>query len=310
MNSHQTESEGGLDTRAANVTAQLEDMAETPESLGRQAWIRFRRHPLAVIGTITLVSLVTAFYIAPFFIPYGLADINIVDRGQGPSMDHLFGTDDLGRDLFVRAMIGGRYSIRIAFITAFLGTVIGLLMGSAAGYFGGWIDAIISFFINSLLTIPLVLILIIFGREFGARPNTVAVLIASLSWLRASRLVRAQVLQLKEQEFVQAAIASGAGPGRIIFRHLLPNLVGTLLVEVTLLAGTAIILESTLSFLGLGVQPPSTTLGTLIAEGKGFIDVRPSRVLIPGGIVTAIILSFNFIGDALRDAFDPKSGTE
>lgn len=295
---------------ALDLDADFADMADAPESLGRQAWVRFRSHPLAIVGVFTLIVLVTAFFVAPIFIPYDIAEINIAERAQGPSMDHPFGTDDLGRDLFVRAMVGGRYSLRIAFITAMLGTVIGLLMGSVGGYFGGWIDGVINFTVNSLLTIPLVLILIIFGREFGSRPNTVAVLIACLSWLRASRLVRAQVLTLKEQEFVQAAIASGAGAGRIIFRHLLPNLVGTLLVEVTLLAGTAIILESTLSFLGLGVQPPETTLGTLIAEGKGFIDVRPSRVLVPGGIVTAIILSFNFIGDALRDAFDPKSGTE
>lgn len=303
MNEHSSDTLQDLD-------ADFADMADKPESLGQQAWNRFRSHPLAIIGVITLVVLVLAFYVAPVFIPYGLAEINIADRAQGPSMDHWFGTDDLGRDLFVRSMIGGRYSIRIAFITAVLGTTIGLLMGSLGGYFGGKTDAVISFVVNSLLTIPLILILIIFGRKFGARPNTVALLIASLSWLRASRLVRAQVLTLKEQEFVQAAVASGADAWRIITRHLVPNLVGTLLVEVTLLAGTAIILESTLSFLGLGVQAPATTLGTLINEAKGSIDVRPSRVLVPGGIVTAIILSFNFIGDALRDAFDPKGGTE
>lgn len=285
-------------------------LTEEPESLGRQAWDRFRRHRLALLGIFFLVLLALAFWIGPFFVQYEIEEINIIERSQGPSWKHPFGTDDLGRDLLARTLRGGQFSLRIAIFTAVLATIIGTIMGAISGYFGGIVDGLISFLVNVMLTIPLILILIIFGRQFGSRPNTVAVLIGFTSWLRASRLVRAQVLQLKEMEFVQAARASGAGAKRIITRHLLPNLVGILLVEITLLAGTAIILESTLSFLGLGVQPPDTTLGTLIAEGKGSIDVRPSRVLIPGGIVTMIILSINFIGDALRDAVDPKSGTE
>ncbi len=285
-------------------------LSDKPESLGRQAWERFRRHRLAILGMVLLVLLTLAFYIGPFFVAFEIEEINILERSQGPSWKHPFGTDDLGRDLLARTLRGGQFSLRIALFTAILATTIGMIVGAVSGYFGSVIDGILSFFVNVMLTIPVLLLLIIFGRQFGSRPNTMAVLIGLTAWLRASRLVRAQVLQLKEMEFVQAARAAGAGAGRIIGRHLLPNLVGILLVEITLLAGTAIILESTLSFLGLGVQPPDTTLGTLIAEGKGSLDVRPSRVLIPGGIVTAIILSINFVGDALRDAFDPKSGTE
>lgn len=296
--------------RAAQIEAQALGLSEKPESLGRQAWDRFRRHKLAIIGTITLIFLAVAFWIGPFFVSYDYDTVNIVDRAQGPSFDHPFGTDDLGRDLLARTLRGGQYSLRIAVFTAVLATLIGTFFGALAGYFGGLTDGLISFLVNVMLTLPGIIILIIFGREFGSRPNTVAVLIAFLSWLRASRLVRAQVLQLKEMEFVQAARAAGAGSQRIIMRHLVPNIVSILLVEITLLAGTAIILESTLSFLGLGVQPPDTTLGTLIAEGKSTLDVRPSRVLIPGAVVTAIILSINFIGDALRDAVDPKSGTD
>lgn len=294
----------------AEIEAQALGLTEKPESLGRQAWDRFRRHKLAIIGSVTLILLALAFWIGPFFVQYGYEEVNVIDRAQGPSWDHPFGTDDLGRDLLARTLRGGQYSLRIALFTAVLATVIGTFFGAIAGYFGGVIDGIVSFLVNVLLTLPAIVILIIFGREFGSRPNTVAILIAFLSWLRASRLVRAQVLQLKEMEFVQAARAAGAGSTRIILRHLVPNIVSILLVEITLLAGTAIILESTLSFLGLGVQAPDTTLGTLINEAKGSIDTRPSRVLIPGAIVTAIILSVNFIGDALRDAVDPKSGTD
>lgn len=294
----------------AAIEAQALGLAEQPESLGRQAWDRFRRHKLAIVGSATLILLALSFWVGPSFVSYGYEEVNVLDRAQGPSWTHPFGTDDLGRDLLARTLRGGQYSLRIALFTAVLATVIGTFFGAIAGYFGGLIDGAVSFLVNVMLTLPGILILVVFGREFGSRPNTVAVLIAAISWLRASRLVRSQVLQLKEMEFVQAARAAGAGAGRIIMRHLVPNIISILLVEITLQAGTAIILESTLSFLGLGVQAPDTTLGTLIAEAKGTIDTRPSRVLIPGAIVTAIILSINFIGDALRDAVDPKSGTD
>ncbi len=289
---------------------EAEGLAEKSESVGRQAWERFRRHKLAIVGTVVLALLAVAFWVGPFFVSYGYEEVNIIDRAQGPSWDHPFGTDDLGRDLLARALRGGQFSLRIAIFTAVLATSIGLVMGAVSGYFAGVVDGGINFIVNVLLVLPALVLLALLGREFGARPNTMAVIIALISWIRAARLVRGQVLSLKEMEYVQAARAAGAGPFRIIRTHLVPNLVGILLVEVTLLAGTAIILESTLSFLSLGVQPPDTTLGTLIAEGKSTLDVRPSRVLIPGGLVTAIILSINFIGDAMRDAVDPKSGIE
>lgn len=293
--------------------AELNEMlglAEVPESLGRQAWNRFRRHKLALIGSGMLTVLVLGFFVGEWLSPYGIAETNVPDANQGPSLSHPFGTDELGRDYFVRAMTGGQYSIRIAAVTALLTTFIGLVMGAIAGYFGKWFDATISFAINVLLSVPLILVLIIMGRKYGLSPLSVAILLSLLSWTRAARLVRAQIIQLKESEFVQAARAAGAGSYRIITRHLLPNIVGTLLVEITLLAGTAIILESTLSFLGLGVQAPNTTLGTLINDSKGSIDTAPWEVLLPGALVTMIILSFNFIGDALRDALDPKAGIE
>lgn len=294
----------------ATAEVMVEGLSETPESLGRQTWDRFKRHRLSIIGTVLLVLVTLAFYIGPYFVSYGYEEVNVLDARQGPSWGHPFGTDDLGRDLLARALRGGQYTIRIAIITALLATFFGTVMGAVAGYFSGLLDNGISFIVNVMLSVPGILILIVFGLKFGSRPNTLAVLIAALSWLRAQRLVRAQVSQLKEMEYVQAARAAGASSLRILARHLLPNVLGTLLVEITLLVGSAIILESTLSFLGLGVQPPDTTLGTLIAEGKGSLDTRPSRVLIPGALVTTIILSVNFIGDALRDAIDPKSGIE
>lgn len=305
---HAADHAGALPTEAA--TTESLGLSDAPESLGRQAWNRFRRHRLAIIGTGMLIFLVAGFWVGEWLSPYEVSGRNIADRNLGPTLSHPFGTDELGRDLFVRSMTGGQFSIFIAVVTSIVATFIGTVVGALSGYFGKWFDAGSSFVINVLLSVPLILVLIIVGRNFSLSPLNIALLLASLSWLRAARLVRAQVLQLKESEFVQAARAAGAGPGRIIGRHLIPNVIGTLLVEITLLAGTAIILESTLSFLGLGVQAPDTTLGTLIDDAKGSIDTAPWEVLIPGLIVTLIILSFNFIGDALRDALDPKSTGE
>lgn len=280
-------------------------LAEKPESFGRQAVKRFVGHRLAILGLFVFFGLVVFFYIGPYLRPYEFDEINVLDRAQGPGRDHWFGTDDIGRDLFVRAMKGGQFSIRISVLTGLLAAVIGGVLGSLAGYLGRLFDGAVNFLINSLLTINALAVLLILGIKFQMTPLVMAVLIAVLSWTRGARIVRALVLQFKEREFVLAARAAGASTSRIIRRHLLPNVAGALLVEATLLAGTAIILESTLSFLSLGVQPPETTLGTLIEEAKGSIDTSPARVLIPGGLVTLIVLSINFIGDGLRDALDP-----
>lgn len=281
------------------------EFSERPESFGRAAWKRFVSHRLAIVGAALLLLLIGAFWLGPIFSPYEFDGRNIAERAQGPSRSHWFGTDDIGRDLFTRAMHGGQFSMKISVVTGLAAAVLGGLLGAMAGYFGGFVDAIVSFWINTLLTVNTLVVLLVVGIKFEMTPYRMAALLAILIWFRGARVVRALVMQYKEREFVLAAKAAGATSSRIIFRHLLPNIAGALLVEATLLAGTAIILESTLSFLSLGVQPPATTLGTLIDDAKGAIDVRPSRVLIPGGLVTLIVLGVNFLGDGLRDALDP-----
>jgi len=280
-------------------------LQEEPQSFGQQAWKRFIGHKLAIVGVVLFILMVIAFYIGPELRPYAFDERNIRERAQGPSTAHWFGTDDIGRDLFVRAMRGGQFSIRISVITGLLAAFLGGMLGAIAGFFAGISDTAVNFLINVLLTINSLAILLVLGVKYKITPLTMAVLLSVLIWTRGARVVRALVIQYKEREFVLAARAAGARSSRIIIRHLMPNIAGALLVEATLLAGTAIILESTLSFLGLGVLPPETTLGTLINDAKGSIDTRPYRVLIPGGIVTMIILSVNFIGDGLRDALDP-----
>ena len=250
------------------------------------------------------------FIAGPWFSDYAFDERNVRERLLGPSWGHPFGTDAIGRDLFVRTMFGGRYSLRIAILVALLATMIGAVLGAMAGFFGKTVDTIVSQVINLILIVPAILVLIIFARQYGANPNGIAVVLAALLWTRIARVVRGVVMQYKEQEFVQAARAAGASNMRIVFRHLMPNVVSALVVEITLLVGTAIVLESTLSFLGLGVQPPTPTLGNLVYQEKGNIDSEPLRVLMPGFFVVAIVLCVNFLGDGLRDALDPRTKVE
>ncbi len=291
----------------AAVLAEREGMNITSRSFGRQTWDRFRRHRLALIAAIVLALLATAFIVGPWLSPYGFSERDVLNMRSGPTAEHPFGTDTIGRDLMVRTFLGGRFSLRIALIVALLTTLIGTVIGAIGGYFGGTVDTIVNQTINLFLIIPALVVLLVVGVRFAASPNSIAFLLAILLWPTIARVVRGLFLQYKEQEFVLAAKAAGARAPRIMFRHILPNTFGPIVVNATLLIGVAIILESTLSFLGVGVQPPTPTLGNLIEESKGQLDSKPSAVLIPGGFIVAITLCVNFLGDGLRDALDPTS---
>jgi ABC-type dipeptide/oligopeptide/nickel transport system permease subunit len=292
------------------VPGEVEGLTTVPQSFGRLAWRRFRRHKMAIVGAVGLVVIMLLFIVGPMFSDYAFDERNIADRLQGPSMEHWFGTDEIGRDLFVRTAQGGRYSMYIGFLVAVMATALGTILGAISGFFGGWIDGVISQLINLVLIVPALIVLSVFSQNFGRDAIGLSVVLTLLLWTRIARVVRGVVLSIKEQEFILAARAAGAGNTRIIGRHVLPNVVGAVAVEVTLLLGTAIVLESTLSFLGLGVQPPNASLGTLVADAKGSIESDPIRVLIPGFCIVWIVLCVNFLGDGLRDALDPRSKTE
>jgi peptide/nickel transport system permease protein len=295
-----------MSERAAAID-ELEGITSVSRSFGRQAWDRFRRHRLAMVSVVLLALLTVAFIVGPWFSPWAFSDQDFTALNQGPSLSHPFGTDPIGRDLMVRTFIGGRYSLRIALLIALLTTTIGTIIGAIAGYFGGVIGAIVDQIINLFLIVPALIILIVLAARYGSGPNAIAVVIAMLSWPLIARIVRGSFIQFREQEFVLAARAAGASTARIMFRHILPNTFGPIVVNATLLVGTAIILESTLGFLGLGVRPPVPTLGNLIEAAKGSLQTKPSAALIPGGFIVAITLCANFIGDGLRDALDPTS---
>lgn len=291
----------GVDAGPATLE---ESLSPEARSFGRQVWDRFRHHRVAMVSAGVLVVLVASFWIVPAFSPYEFDQLT-PDLRQGPSWDHPFGTDQIGRDLMVRTFMGGRFSIRIAVLVALVATGIGALLGALAGYFGGWVDATVSQFINLVLVVPALAVLLVLSLRWGSGPWALAFILAALLWVRIARVVRGLFLSTREADFVQAARAAGARAPRIMFRHILPNAVGPIVVEMTLLVGTAIILESTVSFLGLGVQFPIPTLGNLINEAKGAIDTVPSRILFPGAVAVLITLCVNFIGDGLRDALDP-----
>lgn len=299
-------------TRAdvAQRAADLEGLSEKPKSFGRLAWERFIHHRLAILGAVGLVLIIVAFFIGPMFSEFEVDDYDVMNRLAGPSTDHWFGTDEIGRDLFVRTAQGGQYSIRIGFLAAALATTFGTITGAVAGYFGGFIDTMVSQVINLILVVPALIVLSVFALKFGSTWWRLALVLSAILWTRIARIVRGVVLSLKEQEFVMAARAAGASHRRIIFRHILPNVIGVIAVEITLLLGTVIVLESTLSFLGLGVKPPETSLGLLVADAKGNIDNDPLRVLTPGLMIVLIVLCVNFLGDGLRDALDPRAKAE
>lgn len=292
---------------SAAALAEREGINVASRSFGRQTFDRFRRHRLAMASAVILLLLVIAFVVGPWLSPYNFSEQDFTALNQGPSAEHPFGTDTIGRDIMVRTFLGGRFSLRIALFVSLLTTLIGTVVGAIAGYFGGTLDTILNQVINLFLIVPALVVLLVVGVRFGSSANGIAVLLALLLWPTIARVVRGLFMQYKEQEFVLAARAAGARAPRIMFRHILPNTFGPIVVNATLLIGTAIILESTLSFLSVGVQDPTPTLGNLIEKAKGSLDTKPSATLIPGGFIVAIALCINFLGDGLRDALDPTA---
>jgi peptide/nickel transport system permease protein len=292
----------------AVLVDEREGITFSSRSFGRQTWDRFKRHRVAMVAAVVLILLTVAFIVGPWLSPWSFTQIDPTAFGSArPSLEHPFGTDHIGRDLMVRTFHGGRFSLRIALFVALLTTAIGTVVGAIAGYFGGRVDAFLNQVINLFLIIPTLVILLVVGVRYGASPNSIAFLLAVLLWPTIARVVRGLFMQYKEQEFVIAARSAGARAPRIMFRHILPNTFGPIVVNATLLVGVAIILESTLSFLGVGVTMPTPTLGNLINESKGSMDSKPFSVLVPGGFIVAITLCVNFLGDGLRDALDPTS---
>jgi peptide/nickel transport system permease protein len=276
-------------------------------------WMRFRRHPGAMVGSIVFIILVLAILLG-YFSPYSSVDSNVLERLRPPSWQHPMGTDALGRDLLTRILYGGRISLAVGLMVVAITVVIGVTLGAVAGYAGGWIDSVLMRITDAALTLPSLLVLILLSsilREielpFFERNNvvTIAVVIGLLSWMTFARLVRATFLTLREMDYVTAARSLGASDLRIILVHILPNAIGPIIVESTLQLGYAIIEESGLSFLGFGIQPPTPSWGNLLGNAQENFVKYPWLAIFPGIMIFLAIISVNYIGDGLRDAFDP-----
>ncbi len=271
-------------------------------------WRRLRRHRLALPAAAVVTVLAVVCAAAPLIAPYGFDAIDLAAIRQPPSIGHWLGTDDLGRDLFTRVLYGGRISILIGVLAAFVGTGVGSLIGSVAGFYGGRTDGVLMRVTDIAYAIPTLPLLIVISSYTNAAAVTMALVIGLLSWMATARVVRAEVLSIRELSYIEAARGLGLSNRRIILRHVLPNTLGPIIVGATLAVGNAIILESSLSFLGLGVQPPTPTWGNMLQDAQATMATNPWLTIFPGLAILITVLAVNFIGDGLRDAFDPRAG--
>ena len=270
---------------------------------------RFLKHRLAVFGLVMLLLLALMAILAPYIAPYTFdgQDMSIIGQPQPPSRLHPMGTDQLGRDAFTRILYGARISLMVGLFSALLATGLGTLIGALAGYYRGFIDALLMRFTDVVLCIPLLPLVIVLSGILRPSVALLICIVGGLSWMGTARLVRGQFLSLREREFVEASRALGGRDNRIMFRHILPNAVGPIIVSTTLSVGGAIMLESALSFLGLGVQPPTPTWGNLLNYASQWLQSAPWLALFPGLMILITVLSVNFLGDGLRDALDPRT---
>ncbi|UQN08966.1 oligopeptide ABC transporter permease [Deinococcus sp. QL22] len=270
---------------------------------------RFFKHRLAVIGLVTLLALGILAASAPLLTPYTFdgQDFDIIGQPQPPSSAHLMGTDELGRDAFTRVLYGARISLMVGVFSALIATGLGVLVGALSGYYRGSIDTLLMRFTDIILSIPLLPLVILLSGMIRPGIWLLVCIIGGLGWMGTARLVRGQFLSLREREYVEASRALGGSNNRIMFRHILPNAVGPIVVSTTLAVGSGIMLESALSFLGMGVQPPTPTWGNLLNNASQWLSGAPWLAIFPGLMILITVLAVNFLGDGLRDALDPRN---
>jgi len=270
-------------------------------------WRRFKRHRLALVGGGILILLYAAALAAPLIAPYDYAEPDFTAMGQGPSLAHPMGTDQLGRDELTRVLYGGRVSLMVGLGVGAFSAIIGAAIGIISGYFGRFIDTGVMSFVDFVLVLPFLPLLLVLGSVFRFNAVTITFVIALLLWPRMARLVRGQVLSIRDQEYVQAARAVGVSDFKIMLRHILPNVVGIMVVEATLVVALAILVESAVSFLGLGIQPPTPSWGNMLTDARTTMTTQWWLTWFPGLMIVITALCVNFVGDGLRDALDPKA---
>jgi oligopeptide transport system permease protein len=277
----------------------------------RDAWRRLLRNKVATIAGLYIILITLAAIFAPIFTPYDRDAPDFANTREGPTIEHPFGTDPLGRDVFTRVIFGGRVSLGVAFVGSLTSMLIGLTYGAIAGYLGGWVDDLMMRFVDLMYGFPTLLFIILMMLVIPPNSSPALIMVGLfvalgvVSWLGTARLVRGQFLSIREQDFVTAARALGAKPSRLITRYLLPNSIGPIIVALTLSIPSLILTESTLSFIGLGVKAPIPSWGVMLSEGWRGMQSDPHLAIFPALAITVTMLAFNFFGDGLRDALDP-----
>ena len=287
-----------------------EQVGRDARSLGRDAWERLCANRMARIGGGLFIGIALLCLIGPFFVPHSHETTQLAYGAQAPSWTHWFGTDELGRDILVRTLIGGRISIGVGFAATVVALLIGVVYGMIAGYNGGRIEATMMRFVDTLYALPFTIMVILLTVLLGRSILLIFLAIGAVEWLTMARIVRGQTKALRKQTFIDAAIVGGVPTRRILGRHILPNLLSPVIVFTTLTIPAVILLESVISFLGLGVQPPMSSWGMLINEGAVKLDIYPWMLIFPALFFSLTIFAFNFVGDGLRDALDPKNSGE
>ena len=275
-------------------------------SFWRTAWGRFSTNHVAMISTVFLLVMFAVAAFAPSIAPQDPNRVSILNQHLSPSSQHLLGTDESGRDVFSRLIVGSRASIAVGLTAMVISIVIGSLVGSVAGYFGGFVDTVLMRITDGMMAIPYFFLVLIVVAVFGSSFTNIVIVIGVTSWMVVARIVRSDVLRFRSNEFVTAARSIGANDTRLLLRHILPHAVPSILVAATLGVANAILLESALSFLGLGIQPPAASWGNMLSNSQAYIWDNPLLPLYPGLLILLTVLAFNFLGDALRDALDPQ----
>ncbi len=267
---------------------------------------RFMQHKPAVFGVVFIIFLIVLAFFSPWIAPYDPVASNLRLRGAPPSAAHWFGNDDIGRDILSRLIYGTRIALIVGLGATSIAVMIGVLVGATAGYFGGKVDFALSRLVDALMAFPILALLLTLSSIFGPSLRNVVIVIGVTFWASYARVIRAEVLSLRERDYVLAARASGASSARIILRHIVPNAIGPVIILASLAIGSVIIFESALSFLGMGIQRPTPSWGTMLSDGREYIRNYPHIAIAPGLAIAFTVLAFNLVGDGLRDALDPR----
>lgn len=295
------EETGMMTVENENLSSQIGEK----DGLKEKLWRMCRQNKLAAISAVVIFIIIMMAILAPVIAPYGESETSLTERLSGPSAEHIFGTDYLGRDVFTRLLYGARVSLIVGIMPSIIALVVGVVLGLLAGYIGGWVDYVIMRIADVMLSIPSLLLAMVVMYIMGTSVVTLFIALSLTSWASVARVVRSQTLSLKETEYVEAAKSIGVTRWKIMIRHIMPNCIPSLIVLFTLNVPSAILSESSLSFLGIGVQPPAASWGLMVNDAKQFLFTNPWLCLIPCILIMIVVLAFNFLGDGLRDVLDP-----